>query len=111
LFYLIRLYFYYYLLEASLFSNERQKVVDLDRRESGEELGGVEGVETVIRIYYGCAGLNRNGPYRLMCLNDWLIGSGIIRRKCVTVEWALRSQMLKLYPICHTASYSLWIKM
>ena len=27
-----------------------------------------------------CAGLNRSGPRRLMCLNAWPIGSGTIRR-------------------------------
>lgn len=34
--------FYYYSLEASLFSNERQKRVDLDESGGGEELGGVK---------------------------------------------------------------------
>jgi hypothetical protein len=51
-------------------------------------------------------GLNRNRPHRLMCLNTWPMGSGIIRR-CGLVEvgvawleevprgWTWRSQKLK----------------
>jgi Fe-S oxidoreductase len=27
-----------------------------------------------------CGSLNRNGPHRLMCLDDWPIGSDTIRR-------------------------------
>lgn len=36
------LFYDYYLLEASLFAYERQKGVDLDGRDGGEELGGVK---------------------------------------------------------------------
>jgi len=51
LFYLI--ISYYYPIDVCSFSNERQKRgVDLDRRGNGEELGGIQGGETVIRIYY-----------------------------------------------------------
>jgi hypothetical protein len=35
-----------------LFSTERQKWLDLDGQRGGEELTGVEGGETVIRIHY-----------------------------------------------------------
>ena len=41
-----------YLLEACSFLMRDRKGVDLDGRDGGEELGGVEGEETVIRIYY-----------------------------------------------------------
>lgn len=43
--------FYYYSLEICLFSKERQKHVDLDGRETGEDLGGVGGEKTVIGTY------------------------------------------------------------
>lgn len=46
LFYLVL--FYYYLLEACLFANERQKSSGLSRKELGEK----EGVETIIRIHH-----------------------------------------------------------
>lgn len=42
--------FYYYPLEAHLFSNERKKGSDLDRRRGREILGGVEEAETIVRI-------------------------------------------------------------
>lgn len=49
-----------------------------------------------------CGGLNRYGPFRLMCLNAWPIRSGAIKR-CGLIKgseslWgqALRSYMLKL---------------
>ena len=41
-----------YLLEVSYFLMRDCKGVDLDVRGSEEELEGVEGFETVIRIYY-----------------------------------------------------------
>ena len=41
-----------YLLEACSFLMRDRKGVDLDGRRGGEELGGVEGGETIIRIYY-----------------------------------------------------------
>ena len=46
------LLFYYYPFEACLFSNERkgEEGLDLGWRRVGEELGIVEGVETLIRI-------------------------------------------------------------
>lgn len=44
--------FYYYFLEICLFSKERQKPMDLDGREAGEDLGGVGGEETIIGTYY-----------------------------------------------------------
>lgn len=34
-----------------LFSNSDRKGIDLDRREGGEDLGGVRGGENIIRIY------------------------------------------------------------
>jgi hypothetical protein len=49
---LFDLIIFYYPIEVFSFSNERQKRVDPDGRGSGEELGGVEGKESVIRIYY-----------------------------------------------------------
>jgi hypothetical protein len=47
---LLYMLFYYCLLEACLFS-ERQEV-DLGGRGVGKILGGVEGRDIVIRIYY-----------------------------------------------------------
>jgi hypothetical protein len=44
--------FYYYSLDACLFSNEREKQVDLGGTGGQEELGRVEGRETIVRIYY-----------------------------------------------------------
>jgi hypothetical protein len=52
-------------------------------------------------------GLNRNGPHRLMCLNAWPIGSGIIRMcglvgvgvaLCVTVEAGFRVSYVQAMP-------------
>ena len=40
-----------YLLEACSFLMRDRKGVDLDGRDGGEELGGVEGEETVICVY------------------------------------------------------------
>jgi hypothetical protein len=39
-------------LEVCFFPNENQKRVDLDRKGNGEILGGVEGGEYIIRIYF-----------------------------------------------------------
>jgi hypothetical protein len=53
--YFILLHFilcFYYPLEYCLFSNERQKAVDLLKKVIREEQGGVEGGETIIRICY-----------------------------------------------------------
>lgn len=36
---------------ACLFANESQKRGDLDWRGGGEELGGAEGRETILRLY------------------------------------------------------------
>lgn len=46
--------FYDYPIETYLFSNERKKGsrVDTDERGCGKELGGIQGGEIVIRIYY-----------------------------------------------------------
>lgn len=44
--------FYYYLLEACSFLVSYGKGVDQDGRGVGEELGGVEGRETISRIQY-----------------------------------------------------------
>lgn len=49
-FWFILFLFYYHSSDAYLFSKER-KGTDADGREDGEELGGIEGRETVIRIY------------------------------------------------------------
>jgi hypothetical protein len=43
-----------------------------------------------------CGGLNRNGPYRLMCLNAWLIGSGAIK-----ICGLVRAGMALLEEVCH----------
>lgn len=54
LFYLIIFYFVMFgcfLLEACYFLMRNKKGVDLERRGGGEELGGVETVETILRIY------------------------------------------------------------
>lgn len=51
---MLAFYFYYVYTVTLLFSrslfvfNKRQKGVDLDGRRGGEELRGIEGVETVI---------------------------------------------------------------
>ena len=42
-----------------------------------------------------CGGLNRYGPYRLMCLGAWPMGSGSIRRCGLGVGVAL------LEELCH----------
>ena len=44
--------FYYYPLEACFFEVRYRKGMGEDGLGGGEELGGVEGGETVIRIYY-----------------------------------------------------------
>lgn len=49
-FYLIL--FYYYPLETHLFSDESQKGSGYGREGDEKKLGGTEGKETVIRIYY-----------------------------------------------------------
>lgn len=41
---------YYYSLETCLFYSESQKGMDPDGRDGGEELGGAEGGENVIKI-------------------------------------------------------------
>lgn len=44
--------FYYYPLEACLFSNESQKGSGSGKEGSGEELESIEGEVTIIKIYY-----------------------------------------------------------
>lgn len=43
--------FGYYLLESSSFQTRHQNVVDLEGTGGEEEMAGVEGGETLIRIY------------------------------------------------------------
>ena len=55
--FLLHLIFYFvifgcYLLEACSFLMRDRKGVDLEGRRGGEDLGRVEGEETIIRIYY-----------------------------------------------------------
>lgn len=76
--------FYYYPLEACQLSNER-KGVDPDGRKSEEELVGIEGQETVIRIFFfsikGKNSLRKSQIYKtgvnstpFWYLLDWRIG-------------------------------------
>jgi hypothetical protein len=54
-----------------------------------------------------CGDLNRFGPHRLMCLNAWPIGSGIIRRgDLVGIGMALLEEAFHCWVDFEVSSYA-----